>query len=441
MIVMKFGGSSLKDALQIRRVTEIIEKFLPEKPLIVLSAMNDTTDHLLQLAKEALERHRKAEALYHFHLQALKALNLPNDLLDALFMRLNQLLDDIYREKSLSLKRLDHILSFGEQFSTHIVAAFLTIQNRPAKALSAIDISLQTTADFTRAEPLLSSMQKIRDYFSAHKTHYPYIPIITGFMGITKEGHITTLGRGGSDLTASFIGASVNAKEIQVWKDVDGLMTADPKLVPMARRVDVLSFEEASELAYFGANVFHPKAILPAMQCAIPLRVKNTYNPSCEGSLIIKEKKKSPRLVTALTRKTPVVLVDICSTRMLGQYGFLASLFAIFDELRLSVDVIATSEVSVSLTLDDTDHLLELKKRLSVFSTVSIQKQKAIVTIVGNVAYSTKILQEAFAVFEMENIRVEMVSCGASKVNMSFIVSEEIASLAIQKLHNHFFKD
>jgi aspartate kinase len=236
------------------------------------------------------------------------------------------------------------------------------------------------------------------------------------------------------------IAAAMNAEEVQVWKDVDGILTADPRIVKTAKPVETVTYEEAAELAYFGAQVLHPRAMLPCLKTGTPVRVKNSYNPGAPGTRIIESLDKKTGPVRAITSRKNITLVDIVSTRMIGQHGFLAGVFAIFEKHKLSVDMVATSEVSVSLTLDAARDLEKLKHDLSKIASVEIKSSKAIVTIIGDVRRSSEILQRAFGVCVLLGIQVQMVSQGASKVNISFIVDDTQAGEVVAALHQCFFE-
>ena len=269
---------------------------------------------------------------------------------------------------------------------------------------------------------------------------YPPLGIRAGH---NTKGRITTLGRGGSDLTATAIGAALKVDEIQVWKDVDGILTADPRLVENAVPVSHVSYEEASELAYFGAQVLHPIAMQPALKSDIPVRVKNSYNPSAPGSVINKDGDPD-RMITAITCKRGVTLMDIHSLQMLGAYGFLGAVFADFEKNKVSVDVLASSEVSVSVTLDkkqQDEDIESLCEDLSSFAEVNLHRDRAILTLIADVRRSSDVLATVFRSFSAHGIQVEMMSQGASKVNISFIVREDQIDDAILNLHSCFFGD
>jgi aspartate kinase len=265
------------------------------------------------------------------------------------------------------------------------------------------------------------------------------VPVLGGFIGSTRDGKTTTLGRGGSDYTAALIGAALEANEIQIWTDVPGVLTADPRLVPHAQTVPHLSFEEAAELAYFGAKVLHPKTLHPAIERDIPVRICNSRAQESGSTLVIGESRKSPQTVKAIAHKTGVTTVQVTSTRMLGAYGFLRALFEVFDEHRTAVDVVTTSEVSVSLSLDDTSSLPQIVAQLERLGTVSVEADRAIVCVVGEGLRSTPGI--AARIFSTINdINVSLISQGASRINLTFAVEESRIRETVCRLHKEFFE-
>ncbi|HNX77256.1 MAG TPA: aspartate kinase [Candidatus Rifleibacterium sp.] len=441
MIVMKFGGSSLADAGRIKHVTEIIRMFLPEKPLIVVSAMGKTTDNLLAAGELAVSGNVCVDAISRLHLTTAEELQINPEDLNTLLNELHRLLEGISLIREVSDRTRDYLVSFGERLSARILAAHLSQVGINAEFFDAWDLGILSNSRFTDAEVLEESYAAIAARLGHLKNDYAATPIVTGFIARDRQGNITTLGRGGSDLTASILGSALGVDEIQVWKDVDGILTTDPRIVPAARPVTSISFEEASELAYFGAKVLHPRSILPAMAKNIPVRVKNSYNPAHPGTLILNRFDDQEEMLRVLTVKRNVTLVDIVSTRMLGQYGFLARVFQIFAEQKVSVDMLATSEVSISLTLDSRNGAIgQLKNELEKVASVGIKTGKTIVTMVGNVQRSSLILEKTFSVLNRSGINVQMISQGASKVNISFIVDDQQAEACISELHRAFFE-
>jgi aspartate kinase len=266
------------------------------------------------------------------------------------------------------------------------------------------------------------------------------IPVAQGFIGSTSDGVTTTIGRGGSDYTAAIIGAALGAEAIEIWTDVDGLLTADPRVVTDARRIRVISFEEAAELSYFGAKVLHPSTVLPAVERGIPVHIYNTFNPACEGTLIVASSRPSSNLIKSIAFKRKVTIMNVASTRMLLAYGFLRSIFEVFERHRTSVDVVTTSEVSVSVTLDNTERLEAIKRDLAGIGEVSVERDKAIVCIVGdNLKFTPGVAAKLFHAIRDTN--VNMISQGASEINVTFVIDESEVDRVARLLHEEFFAE
>jgi aspartate kinase len=441
MIVMKFGGSSVRDGDRIRHVSTLVKAALDQRPLLVFSALGGTTDFLVEAGKAALNGEVKASELIEFHQQVCQDLNISADPLEPLFEEFKNLLKGVALLRELSPKSEDYLLSFGERLSVRIIASFLSEELHEARSFDAWEAGLVTSPEHGEAEVLEESYDQIGVFFEEFTSSYPYIPVVTGYVGKSKEGSITTLGRGGSDLTASVFGAALRVDEIQVWKDVDGILTTDPRIVASAKPVPAITYEEASELAYFGAKVLHPVAMQPAMKFGVPVRVKNSYKPTAPGTTITEKQEDIPPLVKALTCKRSVTVVDLVSSRMLGQHGFLAGAFEIFNRHRVSVDMLATSEVSLSLTIKkkNADHLDPVVEELSELAEVKIGNDKAILSIVGDVSRSSEILDNAFHVLADQDVNVQMISQGASKVNIGMVVEDSEVDRCLRSLHQHFF--
>jgi aspartate kinase len=442
MIVMKFGGTSVANAERIRHVAEIVKARLEKRPVLVLSAMGDTTDHLLEAAGAAYRRGQVSiRAIEELHLTTIKDLNLDDGVrgdVVSLFDELKSLLAGISLIRELTPRTRDYLQSFGERFSVRITAAYFKTLDMRAEAFDSWQLGFVSDSNHGSAELLKESWNRIPGKIIP-LVEGGTLPVVTGFIAQDPNGTITTLGRGGSDLSATMIAAACRAEEAQVWKDVDGILTADPRIVPDARPVETVTYEEAAELAYFGAQVLHPRAMLPCMKTGTPMLVKNSYNPEAPGTRIISSHKKKTLPVRAITSRKNITLVDIVSTRMLGQYGFLAEVFSAFAQHHISVDMVATSEVSVSLTLDTVNDLSALRTDLSRIASVDFRAGKAIVTIVGNVKRSSEILARTFRTCEIIGVPVQMVSQGASKVNISFIVNDTEVEEVIRALHIDFF--
>jgi aspartate kinase len=441
---MKFGGSSVANAERIRHVAGIITKFAAKRPIVVLSAMGDTTDDLLDAADAALKGVITLDAIEKLHKTTAAELGVPAAEIDTLLSELRTLLTGISMLREVTPRSRDYLVSFGERLSVRLMSAYLNSLNVRAEFRDAWDVGFISDSNYTSADLLPETWENIR------KTLGPYangkvgdgmaMPIVTGFIAKDEKGFITTLGRGGSDLTATILGAALRAEEVQTWKDVDGILTTDPRIVKEARTVPVATYDEVAELAYFGAQVLHPRSMQPCLQTGTPVRVKNSYNIEAPGSIIVTRHETQPGPVRAITMKKNVTVIDIVSTRMLGQYGFLARVFEVFAAHSISVDVVATSEVSVSLTVDSKKaDLAGLRHDLEKVASIDIRKDKAIVTIICDVKRSSEILAATFDVLAREKINIQMISQGASKVNISLICNSEESEKVVQLLHDRYF--
>lgn len=437
MIVMKFGGSSVKSEERIKAAADIILSQEDQK-ILVFSALGDTTDDLIEAGQKALKGEVVFNEIKDFHYTVASKLNVDTDVIDELLNDLERLLSGIAMLGELSEKTKDLLVSFGERLAVRIIAQYLTNNFFKAKAIDAFDLGLRTDSEFGDAKVEEDSLKEVKKNLEV-LINEGLTPVVTGFIAKDEFGHITTLGRGGTDLTASLLASALAAKEVQVWKDVDGIMTTDPRVVPTAISLTELAFEEASEMAYFGAKVLHPLSIQPAMKANIPVRVLNSYNPSHSGTTILRETNPPENAVRAISCKSNVILVDIVSTRMLHAHGFMARVFNIFRDASLPVDMLATSEISISLTLNSDKDLEKVITELEKFSKVSVQKGKAIISLIGDISRSSKILKEAFTVFYDNDRRVQMISKGASKVNIGFVVENSDAKEILTELHNQFF--
>ena len=440
MIVMKFGGSSVANAERIKHVASIINAYKEKRPAVILSAMGDTTDHLLEAADKAVDGVVDVAGVAKLHEETAEELGINIDTIKALLDELKQLLTGISMLKEISKRSRDYLVSFGERMSVRMMAAYLESQGIPAKFYDAWDIGIISDSNFMAAELLDEVWENIPAHLNAYKNGQDdCIPIVTGFIAKDIKGNITTLGRGGSDLTATMIGAAMRAEEVQTWKDVDGILTTDPRVVKEAKPVPEVTYEEAQELAMFGAQVLHPRSMLPVRKTGTPVRVKNSYNITSPGSIIVEKHTGKVPPVCAITTVKNVTLIDIQSSRMLGAAGFLAHIFNNFLKWNISIDVIATSEVSVSLTVNTKQDLSGLIADLEQASEVTVKTGKAIVTIICDAAHSSAILASGFDALADEGINVQMISQGASKVNISIIVDQDEAERAVKILHAAYF--
>jgi len=439
MIVMKFGGTSVGSAKAISEVAAIVKMYKKRKPVVVVSAVSGVTDLLIRLAHEAMQGggHELMESLLGRHRDIILDLKLPPAILSKECSELEALLKKTRKSRTLTKKTLDIFQSFGERMSSILVAAKISQSGVVAKAFPAWEIGMITDAAFGDAEPLPSSFPLMKKKISALKV----VPVVTGFIGKTEKGDIVTLGRGGSDYTAAILGAALKAQAIQVWKEVDGFMTTDPRIVPEAKVVHELAFEEACELAYFGAKVLHPKTILPAMDAGVPVQILNTFRPEGRGTTIVssfEERNGKSKTVEAFSRKKGITIIHIRSPEFFDGSGLMAKVFKVFEKHRTSVDLIATSVVSVSLTIDNCDRLDQLVRDLGALGEVKVVSGKAIICMVGGSINAAGVAGRIFTVLGEHEIPVEMISQAAGGVSMTFVVDDVDTERALHILHETF---
>ncbi len=440
MLVMKFGGTSVGSAERIKVVVQLIKEQAPNKPIVVVSAMSKVTDQLIAYAYEAVHGKVDTSAIAARHMQVLDELGVDGSILKPYIKELHNELQHISGFARLTPELLDRVVSYGERLSVRLLTLYANSQGLATRSVDAPDAGMLTDNRFGRAEVLPEAYTELCKYLTG-LTNEGKIPIVTGYIGKTKGGQITTLGRGGSDYTAAIIGAAVKASEVQIWTDVNGVLSADPRVVPTARTVELVTFAEAAELAYFGAKVLHPKTLLPAMQNGIPVRVLNTFEPTNPGTLIVQDGASS-RSVKAITAKKNISLITIESSRMLLAHGFLHRIFRIFDEHEVSVDMIATSEVSVSLTVDRGRDLEGVFKELRQFADVRVETNRASVSLVGAGIHSNlEVTRKIFNTLSDTGIGVEMISQGASEISFGFVVDSSRADEVVRSLHHAFFED
>lgn len=450
MIVMKFGGTSVEDATAIRRLVSIVRRQSHRRPVVVVSAMGRTTNGLLESARmaaagdlQAAQSRLDEVAAHHFktvdQLAPQQEIESLRDALGKHFIAIRSALEEIGQAGKLMPHLSDAVSSNGELLSSLVVAAALRAGGVKGVWVD-VRPMMRTNDDFTRAAPQFDvANPKLKEGFTAALAGGG-VPVTQGFVGSTSCGLTTTIGRGGSDYSASIIGAAMGAEEIQIWTDVDGIMTTDPRLAPEAAKVKVISFAEASELAYFGAKVLHPSTLLPAMTEGIPARVCNSRRPEASGTAIVRTAPPSSAVVKAIAFKRGITVVNVTSDRMLMAHGFLSRLFAVFDRHETSVDMVATSEVGVSMTLDDTRGLDAIVADLQSLGDVSVERDAALICLVGeNLKFTPGVASRIFS--SIEQINVSMISHGASAINVSFIVDGASAERAVRSLHREFFSE
>jgi aspartate kinase len=422
---------------------------LSRKPIVVVSAMGKTTNKLLAIAAEAVQGKRDSalellEALHQSHLTegrslvGEKRLEELENIVNGLFEELADLVKGVAVMGELTLRATDSIASYGERLSSEIIALALENLGIPAAHVDARDV-IVTDTRHTQAAPLLAQTYS-RLAATVPQLAREQVVVMGGFIGATEEGVTSTLGRGGSDFTAAIVGAGIGAEEIQIWTDVDGMLTADPTVMPGGYRVKTISFAEAAELAYFGAKVLHPSTVVPAIEKNIPVRILNSRRPDIEGTLIVRETVQCSNVAKSIACKKKITMVNIVSTRMLMAHGFLRRIFEVFDRYETSVDMVATSEVSVSLTIDNTTRLKDILRELRQFADVSVEDDQAIVCLVGdNIRYTPGVASRAFAA--LNDINIRMISQGASLLNLSVAVAQTDLKAAVERLHAEFFRN
>lgn len=445
MIVMKFGGTSVANPQLMDKVLDIAVGELSRAPVLVSSAMSKVTDTLLSIKEKAVrgeieEALKEVEALNTRHTAVAEAFLSGENLsqavssLEKMFEELSSLVRGLYLLRECSPRSSDAVVSFGELLSTALLAFRAKERGIESAFIDARDF-IVTTEEFTSASPVYSKTNKA--IAEKVKPRPNFLIITQGFIGRTEGGVTATLGRGGSDFSATIIGAALKAEEVQIWTDVDGIMTCDPRIIPEARTVKEISYEEAAELAYFGAKVVHPSTIQPAVELGIPVYVKNTNNPGGKDTVIKRINTKNGLL--ALAGKKNVILINISSSRMLNAYGFLSRIFSIFERHKTPVDLIATSEVSVSVTIDNPANLEGIVKDLTEIGSVSAEPEKAILCLVGRGLWRDPVfLARVFR--SLGEIPVRMISLGSSDINLSLVLGDKMLDNALKSLHGEFFK-
>ncbi|MCU1319916.1 MAG: aspartate kinase [Edaphobacter sp.] len=449
---MKFGGTSVEDAKAMERTAAIV-RGRRDKGLcavVVVSAMAKVTDQLLAAASAA-GRGDKAGALAisarlrHRHIDTAAELLEGEQftglqpVLDQEFNALDDLLRGIAAVGELTPRTNDLVVSFGERLSSRIVAeAFLQ------RGLNGAHVDARTCiitdSHYGKAVPQESAIEAKLVEFVLPLVEAGKTPVMGGFIGSNVEGITTTLGRGGSDYTAALVGGGLHAGAIEIWTDVNGIMTTDPRICPDALRVKTISFEEAAELAYFGAKVLHPATILPAVQKSIPVWVLNSRNAENEGTKITAMAAKCASPFKSIAAKKRLTIIDIVASRMLMSHGYLKAVFDVFDKYKCAIDMVSTSEVSISLSVDSNQQLPEICAELAKIADVKMEGHKALVCLVGeDIRGHNGIAGRVFSAVSHVNLR--MISQGASEINMSFMIDEEDVEEAIRSLHTKFFAE
>ena len=445
---MKFGGTSVGDVAAFERVFQIVSTQSAKQPVVVVSAMTKVTDALLaafEIAKKGdfAEAFLSLEPHFERHLAVSRHFitdGRPNAFGGELDLARGELSDLLMRvsRRSLPLSMLkDAIVSYGEQLSSRLLAEVLKAKGVKARQVDARRL-IVTDDEYGAAQPIWDETEKLIQLELGPIIADAEVPIMGGFIAANRGGETTTLGRGGSDYSAAMVAAALRAGELQIWTDVTGVMTCDPRICAEARTIPVLSYEEAAELAYFGAKVLHPKTIKPAVDHAIPVRVCNTFEPDAIGTMVLADSAVVPNKIKSIAHKKNITILRITSARMLGSYGFMSALFQVFERFRTVIDVISTSEVSVALTLDNTAELDKIVTELQRLGDVEVESGYAVVCVVGEgLRASTGLASQVFST--IEDVNVALISHGASSVNLTFVIKEENAADVIKKLHHQFF--
>jgi aspartate kinase len=452
LVVMKFGGTSVEDAVAISRTAGIVRGRLHHgfTPIVVVSAMARVTDQLLAAASAAGRGDRAGALaitarLRNRHLEtacALVSAPVMGELspwFEAEFCNLDEVLRGLAAVGELTPRISDMVVSMGERLSSRMIAEAFRHRDLDAIYIDARQC-IVTDGQHGKAIPQDTLIeQRLKQHVLPHASA-GRVCVMGGFIGSTEKGVTTTLGRGGSDFTAALVGGGLDAGSIEIWTDVNGIMTTDPRICPNALRVKTISFEEAAELAYFGAKVLHPATILPAVKKNIPVLVLNSRNPENEGTRIISLAPHCRSPFKSIAVKRRLTIIDVVASRMLMSHGYLKAIFDVFDKHKCPVDMVSTSEVSVSLTVDSNDKLPEIAADLSQLADVKYEGRKALLCMVGeNIRGQNGIAARVFQAIRHVNVR--MISQGASEINMSFMIEEDDAEEAIRSLHEEFFSD
>ena len=440
--VLKFGGTSVADANTIKRVIEIVAK-QQSKVIIVVSACSQVTNQLTAIISSCLEKNNHYQTLIGAieaqHLELAEQLNVTPEA--SAFIKveaksLNMACAQLQNSGAADQQLEDHILSSGERLSSAIIAHAMQKKLSRVEHIEAnklISIKRQSGGNIVDFE---KSKQQCKKHLIPLFDNCDKV-VMAGFICADEENNIANLGRGGSDYSAAVVGNCLQASSIEIWTDVDGILTSDPRKVSKTQLIEQLSYQEAAELAYFGAKVLHPKTMGPASRKNIPVYVKNTFKPELPGTKIL-QAVRTKNTIKSIASREKISLVNIQSNHMYGAYGFLRRVFEVFDNFHCPVDVVTTSEVSVSITIDEISQLEEMLEELNSFAITRVKHKQSIVAVVGDGLKQTAGV--AAKIFNaIEDIPISMISMGASDVNLTLVVDEMDQDKVIQKLHNAFF--
>ncbi|OQY36659.1 MAG: hypothetical protein B6229_09605 [Spirochaetaceae bacterium 4572_7] len=444
MIVLKFGGTSVQNAKWIDNAIDITHNQIDKAPVIISSAMAKSTNGILEAIEYSLQGNsvkslEVSSVLEETHVNCANAFLTGDNLAAALarvkllFTELSSLLNGIFLLKECSPRSKDTLLSFGERLSTTLIYHRCVERNINAELLDSRDF-IKTNDSFNTAQVILDESNRLIPLFIQPEVNK--IIITQGFIGSTLDGVTSTLGRGGSDFTATIIGSALDAEEVQIWTDVTGIKTSDPRIINGTQTIKNMTYAEAAELAYFGAKVVHPATIQPAVKKSIPVWVRNTRNSNASGTKITANVPATG--LKAISGKKNITVVNITSSKMLNAYGFLRKLFSVFEKYKTSVDLISTSEVSVTITIENREHLDDIISDLGYLATVNIEEGRSIICMVGqNLWKDPLFISRVFGTLKDTPIR--MISLGSSDTNLSFVVPSDATDKTIQLLHDEFF--
>jgi len=449
MIVMKFGGTSVEDAQAITRVASIVAGRRAQKPVVVVSAMGGVTDVLVAMARGAAGTGLPAslkslQGLRERHSAAgeeLRVAALVNPQLQLLFDSLEVVLRGISALGELSPRTMDNVMSYGEICSSTLVTAAFNALGIDSELVDAREC-LITDSSFTRAAPDFAATNERMPAKLLPLLARNCVPVMGGFIASNAGGITTTLGRGGSDYSASIVGAALSADCIEIWTDVKGVMTTDPRLCPNARKIDEMSFAEASEMAYFGAKVLHPATVIPAVEKDIPVYVLDSRHPEGKGTCIRARASRCQTMFRAIAAKKNVTIISMRTNRKPGAFTYLKGLFEVFERHSLSADLVSTSEASISIALDSAgvhNPLLQDLKQLG--DDVEVETGKAIVCLVSEeISHKVGVAASVFGTLATANVNIHMISQGASEINIGVVIEESDMPEAIKHLHARFFE-
>ncbi|MBF0240575.1 MAG: aspartate kinase [SAR324 cluster bacterium] len=460
IVVQKFGGTSLGNSDRLKNVAGIIKNTITSRDLVVVvSALSSytkaegTTNRLLQAGQLAIQGgdfSKVIDLIEDTHLTALaQSINNPmireeiKEYIHHELRSLKSFLEAIHVIREISPRSHDMIVGTGERLSARLMSGVLRDQN-----VEAVYVDLSEILPGTRN---VLDKSYYRDLQKLIVEHLPEnrktVAIVTGFFGFVYGGIVASIGRGYSDLTAALIAAELKAEELQIWKEVDGIFTADPRKVPTATVLDYITPAEAAELTYFGSEVLHPFTMERAIEASVPIRIKNTFTPEKPGTVILPSSQavaqtNQKQTAVAVTTKKDVVIINIHSNRMLHASGFMSKVFSTFQKFGVIVDLIATSEVNISCTLDDADHLEDVIKDLEGLAEVTISRNKAILSLVGErMKYVPGTAGKMFTALAQHSINIEMISQGASEINISCVIRQEDAEKALNVIHKTFLEN